>query len=350
MLNDRPCSIVGVMPPGFEFFNRESDLIFPPQLPAQLDARPMASRGRNWRVMARLKSGLTLQEAQSRAAVISAGLADQYPEFSRGWTINLVPLPVDTAGPVRPALLMLMAAVGMVLLIACVNVGSLLLAQAGVRSKELAVRLALGATRWRVARQVLAESIILAVLGGAVGILLARLTVQLFSNLVPDRYTVRRFMLQLDQIRMDISVFAFAAVTAIGSAILFGILPAFRAANSDVNEQLKDTGRGTSSGRRARRGQDLLVVAQVMVAVVLVIGASLLAQSFRHLLERGPGFRPDHLKTVDLMLPGFQNRSRADYQSWVRTMYEQVMDRVAALAGIEAVTSVTISLSMAFTG
>jgi putative ABC transport system permease protein len=338
LFNDTQRTIAGVMPPEFEFFNRESDLIFP----AYLDPSNFTYRGRFLRVMARLKSGLSLREAQTRVNVVAANLAAQYPDSNRGWTISLVPLPIDTAGPIRPALLMLMGAVGMVMLIACSNVACLLLAQAGARSKELAVRLALGATRWRLARQVLIESLLLALLGGVFGLGLSESAIRYSQNILPDRYSSARYLLQLDQIHVDGWVLAFAGLVVLVSAGSFGLAPALRAAKSDLNEGLKETGRGSSSGRRARRGQNLLVVAQLAVAVVLVIGAGLLIKSFARLYEQGPGFRPDNLKTVDVQLPAFelQGRSREQYQKWTRTNYELVMDRIGSLPGIEAIASV----------
>ena len=338
LFNDTPLVIVGVMPPGFEFFNRESDLI----LPAYLDPQRVTTRFRLLRVMARLKSGLSLRDAQTRANVIAANFARQYPQFNRGWTVNLVPFPVDTAGPVRPALLVLMGAVGLVMLIACSNVASLLLAQAGARSKEISVRLALGASRGCVARQMMLESLLLASCGGAAGLLLAYFVVQYFRSTLPDRFSAGRFMLQLDQIRLDPSVVLFSVLMVLASALLFGLVPAWRTSKADVNEGLKDASRGGSSSLPTRRAQRALVVAQVAVAVVLAIAAGLLIQSFARLYQQGPGFRAENLKTADILLPSFelQNASRDDMRAWVRTNYDLVMDRVAALPGIEAVTSV----------
>ncbi len=339
-------TIVGVMPPQFIFFNRQAEFLSPMEWNSE---EMRQSRGDRWlRVVARLKPGDTLQKAQARADVFSENLAREHPETNRGWKVHLRPLAEDSAGPLRPALLVLMCGVCCVLLITCVNVANLILVQVSSRGRELAVRSAMGAGRTRLVRQLLTESLMLSVVGGLLGLCIAWVLIQRFQTLLPDPYTYGKYLVQVEAIRMDSWVVCFALLVALITGAVFGMAPALRASRPDLNEVLQDSGKGSVGGQRSRRIHDVLVVAEVSLALVMVAGAVLLVRSFIGLFNRGPGFRAENVITMETELPTWEIRDRLGKQSrsreaFYRALYAErrslnrrVLERLQAVPGVRS--------------
>src|ERR1700723_2012229 len=288
VLDKRPFTVVGIMPADFRvpLFNTKQDLWIPlAQDP--LFSGWMARRGGHYLpVVGRLKPGVSLQQAQAEMDAISQRLAQEFPAENIGWTVNLVPLQKELVGDVRSALLILLAAVGLVLLIACANIANLLLTRATSRSKEIAVRTALGARRSRILRQLLCETTLLGLLGGVAGVALAYWGVQALSSFIPDDVP------RVNAIRVDHMILVFALVLSAIAGIAFGLVPALFAAKSDVQNNLREGGgRSGESGNR-RRARNVLVVAELSLAMVLLVAAGLLLRSFSTLMAVGPGFDP----------------------------------------------------------
>jgi putative ABC transport system permease protein len=337
LVQKEPYTIVGVMSPEFQFFNRQTDLY----IPNSSVPEDMRGRGRSLRLVARLKPGISLAQAQVRADALSAQFARDYPDSNRGWTVNLVPLPLDTTGPVRPALWVLLAAVGMVLLIACANVANLLLAQGISREQELSLRMALGAGRGRVMRQLLTESLMLAAAGGLAGYGLAHIAVQYFGGTLPRQYSFGRFLIQMERIHIDGWVAIFAAVVVPLAAVLVGLAPAWKASRPGLAEAFR--GGRASGAMGARRLQNILVGGELALSVILVVGAALLAQSFERLYQQGPGFQPAGLKSMYVNLPTFefQIHNNADWQRVTGSLWQRVMTSVKEIPGVESVAAVS---------
>jgi putative ABC transport system permease protein len=333
LVQNVPFRIVGVMPPEFQFFNRQTDLY----VPSSATPEEIRGRGRSFRLVARLAPGISLAQAQTRADTLATQFARDYPESNRGWTINLVPIPMDTTGPVRPALWVLLAAVGMVLLIACANVANLLLAQGISRSQELALRMALGAGRSRVMRQLLTESLILAAAGGLAGYGLAHLAVRYFGGTLPRQYSFGRFLIQMERIHIDGWVALFAAVVVPLAAVLIGLVPSWRASRPDLIDAFRG---GRASGSvSARRLQNLLVGGELALSVILVVGAALLAQSFERLYEKGPGFHSAGLKSMYVNLPTFEYQG--NFPNLTATLWQRLMTAARETPGVESVAAVS---------
>ena len=289
-LGNQPHTIVGVMRPDFVFFNRQMDALAP--LPVQIPNDQSMRRFRGFRAMARLKEGVSVEQAQARADAFSASLARDYADTNRDWKVALVPVAEDASAELRPAMGLLLAAVACVLLIACANVANLLLVQASARNKELAVRTAVGASRVRLVRQMLAEGLLLGIAGGAVGLAAAFAIVRLFQSMVPDRTTHGKYLVQAVAMRIDPAVVAFTIAVTLVSTVIVAVIPAWRASKTDVNDALKDSSRGSSSGVRGRAVRSVLVVAEVALAALLAIGSTLLVRSLIGLYDRGPGYQP----------------------------------------------------------
>jgi putative ABC transport system permease protein len=256
---------------------------------------------------------------------ISQRLAQEFPAENTGWTVNLVPLQKELVGDVRSALLILLAAVGLVLLIACANIANLLLTRATSRSKEIAVRTALGASRSRIIRQLLCETTVLGLLGGVAGVALAYWGVQALSSFIPDDLP------RLNAIRVDPMVLVFALVLSALAGIAFGLVPAFFAVKSDVQNNLREGGgRSGESGNR-RRARNVLAVAEISLAMVLLVAAGLLLRSFSKLIAVGPGFDPQHIVNADISLPQFQYSTP---QQWT-TFSNEFLARIQAQPGLQ---------------
>jgi predicted permease len=302
VLDKRPFTVVGIMPADFRvpLFNTKQDLWIPLAQDPLFSGWMARRAGHYLPVVGRLKSGVSLQQAKAEMDAISQRLAQEFPAENNGWTVNLVPLQKELVGDVRPALLILLAAVGLVLLIACANIANLLLTRATSRSKEIAVRTALGASRSRIIRQLLCETTVLGLLGGIAGVALAYWGVQALSSFIPDDLP------RVNAIRVDPVVLIFALVLSAIAGIAFGLVPALFAVKSDVQSNLREGGgRSGESGNR-RRARNVLAVAEISLAMVLLVAAGLLLRSFSKLMAVGPGFDPQHIVNADISLPQFQ--------------------------------------------
>ena len=289
-LSGTPVTVIGVMPAGFAFM---ADAEF--WRPLALPANP--SRGGHYLgVIARLKPGVTAEQAGAEIKTISERLAVQYPDTSANESAEVLGLQDSIVEGIRPALLTLLAAVGVVILIACANVANLLLVRASVRGKEIAIRTALGAGRGRLVLQMLSESLVLALAGGAVGLLLAYLAIDPIQKLSAGSIP------RVAEIRIDGSVLLFALLVSLATGILFGLAPAWQASRSTIGSVLKEGGRSStsSSGRWMRNA---LLVAEVAMSIVLLVGAALLLRSFARLTSVDPGFKPEHVLAFRVALP-----------------------------------------------
>ncbi|MEK6299557.1 MAG: ABC transporter permease [Acidobacteriota bacterium] len=334
-LNDEPYTVIGVMPPGFQFprkgempagyqFPRQADLYTPlAWTPAQV-----GNRGRNFlAVVGRLKPQVGIAQAQAGMHEIAERLTQQYPQFNSNKEVFIVPLHQQVIGKVRTALLVLLGAVAFVLLIACANVANLLLARAASRQKEIAIRTALGASRWRVIRQLLTESVLLSLAGGTLGLLLAMWGIDLLLAISPANLP------RVDAIGVDGRVFGFTLAISLLTGIVFGLVPAIQASKPDVNEALKEGGRASSVSHNRFRGA--LVVSEVALSLVLLIGAGLMIRSFVRLLNSSPGLDPENVLTLDVGLP------RTKYTGPQQVaFFQQVIERLRALPGVKSAGAV----------
>ena len=324
ILDGRGVTVVGVMPAGLQFPQTAQQWVprFNPTHPE------MQARAAHFlRPIGRLKPGVTLEQAQAEMDGIARRLEEQYPESNARWSLRLVPLQEQIAGNVRPTLLILLGAVGFVLLIACANVANLLLARAAARQKEIAIRTALGASRARIVRQLLTESLLLAVVGGLVGVVLALWSVDLLVSLSAGRVP------RAGEIGIDAVVLGFTLGVSLLTGLVFGLVPALQASKPDFNESLKEGGKSATEGLRRNRIRSALVVAEVALALVLLVGAGLLVKSFIGLQRVSPGFDAENVLTMRIDL------SRAKYATpeAAGNFYTQLQERVSALPGVEAV-------------
>jgi putative ABC transport system permease protein len=326
-LRDRSYTVVGVLPAGFSVLDSAVDV----WIPLGLDPHDAHTAGMRFlTVIARLNRGVEMGRAQTEMDVIGNRLEQAHPALDRGWRPSLFPLREELVGHVQQALLVLMAAVGFLLLMACVNVANLLLARGLTRRKEIAIRTALGAGRSRIVVQLLSESMLLALAGGALGMALARGVVALVARLGPASIP------RLAEARIDARLFLFALGVSVATGILFGIAPAMQSSGANLNAALTEGGRGGTVGRSGRMVRNALVVAEVALAVVVLIGAGLLMRSFARLRSADPGFRPSGLLTLRVPLAGGRNTAPDRRIAF----FQQVADRVATLPGVGAVGAV----------
>ena len=326
-LDSRSYQILGVMPAGVSF-PQSAEL----WIPMNFDGDPdMKMRKAHFlRPIARLKPGVTLTQAQADTDMIAARLEQQYPDSNTGWNLRLLSLREQLVGGTRTMLFVLFGAVGFVLLIACANVANLLLVRAAARQKEIALRTALGASRLRIVRQMLTESLLLSILGGALGALLAVWGVQLLVTLSADSLppTVN--------VTIDPNVLAFTFVISIATGLLFGLAPAFRTAKVNLIDSLKDGARGTE-GTMRNRTRSLLVVFESAIAVVLLIGAGLLVRSLFALQSVDPGFDSNHVLTVRIDLP----RQKYAGEGKPAKFFEELETRISSIPGVQTVGLIT---------
>lgn len=320
--NGRPRTIIGVMPPGFTVMGQNAAFI----APYGWDLEQMRTApGRGSSVgLARMRDGVTLEQATSDMVAIASTLEQEFPERNAGWSVALVPVHEQMVEQIRPALLVLAGAVALVLLIACVNVANLLLARSTVREQELGLRAALGAGRGRLVRQLLSESLLLGLLGGLGGLVIAFWFHRGLLALVADRMPVPR----LDQVSLDLPVVLATLGLALASGLFFGVVPAMLASRN-LNASLREGGRHGGT-ERSRRALGALVVAEVAVSLVLLAGAGLLIRSFVRLQAVDPGFRSEGLLTARVQVPS------ARYPDDARSsgFFTDVLARIAVLPGV----------------
>jgi predicted permease len=349
-LNGQPYQVVGVLPASFSLrqevmptLGRASDAEILLPLPLGPEAHTTRNR-EDYNILAKLKPGVTVGQAQAEMDALTARLRRSHPDFyppNGGLTFGVVPLQEQVVGNVRRSLVVLLAAVGFVLLIACANVANLLLSRALARRREIAVRIALGASRARIVRQLLTESVLLALMGGALGLLLSLWSVSWIKSLgsagVP----------RLHEIVIDGPVLLFTLTLSVVSAVVFGLVPAMRAADLDLNEDLKEGTRGGTSGARSQRTRRMLVVAELALSVMLLVAAGLLIRSFARLQQVAPGFNARQVLTLELTMTG---RRYGDVQVVLET-YRRLWERFARLPGVSAsggVSALPLSQMMAW--
>lgn len=287
ILNAVENTVIGVLPPDVKWHvrkNSQTGRAAELWTPWAIRNEVRQLRGRFICAVARLKTGATLQQARAEMDTIAGRLAEQYKQFNRGYGVNLAPLRQQFAGEIRPALLVLMGAVGFVLLIACANVANLLLARASARQKEIAARAALGAGRGRIVRQLLTESLLLAAMGGVAGLVLAWEGVQVLVRLSPPELG------DFQNVEISAPVLGFTFAVVLLTGVGFGLAPAFEASNTRLSDTLKEAGRSLAGNSRSRRLRSALVVAEIALALVLLVGAGLLARSFLRLRGVDTGF------------------------------------------------------------
>ena len=339
-LNEKVNTIVGVLPANFGWHiqkgtqaSRPADIWVPFQITNELRQR----RGRFASAVARLKPGVSMDQAQREMDTIGARLAQQYPEFNATWGVNVVPLRTQFTGEIRRPLYILLGAVGFVLLIACANVANLLLARASARRKEIAVRAGLGASRWRIARQLLTESVMLSLAGGALGVLVAWWGTKALVALSPPA------LIDLKSVGVSLPVLAFTLGLSLLTGIVFGLVPSLEATRFDLQDSLKEGGKNVGGTSGSHRVRSLFVVTQVALALVLLVGAGLLVKSFNRLQSVDPGFNANNLLTMRVTLPfaKYQEDSkRIDF-------FKKALEQVRAIPGVEAAGAIN---SPPFTG
>ena len=332
-LDGKSRTIIGVLPPSFRPFGLGSASLaqlFIPLAPEGEASVNRASHGSM--VIAKLKPGVSVEQAETDMNTIADRLARQYPHTDKNWFVKLVSAHEQYVAQLRPTLLVLMGAVGFVLLIACANVANLLLARATGRRKEMAIRAALGAGRLRVVRQLLVESTILALFGGAMGVVLAAWLVQVLGTIRPDSIST------VIQIKLDAGVLVFTLLLSVATGILFGLAPALHVSRASFADAIKEGARGASTGAGGSRARSLFVTAEIAFSLMLLIGAGLMIHSFARLSQVRPGFNPANVLAVTI------SPAESKYPPGEkRTQYfQQILRRIEGLPGVEAAGGIQI--------
>src|SRR6476660_2033213 len=320
VMKSRPLTVIGVMPPGFEYPEQTQIWV---NSAVNLSEEPRDNRA--WSAIARLNSNVDLKQAQTRVSATNAQLDKQFHETNKGWDVSLWKLHERLVREMKPSLLALLGAVGLVLLIACANVAHLLLARSAARQKEIAIRAAMGASRTRVLRQMLTESILLSAIGGIAGLVLSIWLTDVLMSMLPEGAP------RLAHIGIDYRVLTFALVVSALTGILFGIIPALQASKLDVTTALKEGGR-SGEGHRRTSARSLLVIGEVALSLMLLVGAGLLSKSFLRLQEVRPGFNAHNVLIANLALPGAKYKD----QQFVE-FFRQLTERLEAAPGVQAV-------------
>jgi predicted permease len=326
-LDKRPFTVIGVMPTSFRFpLLTKAEQLWIPLVQDPLFGGWIDQRKGHWlQVTGRLKPGVSIAQAKAELAAIAARFARDFPAENEGWQIQMMPLQELIVGDVKSPLLVLLGAVGLVLLIACANIANLLLTRATSRAREIAVRTTLGAGRARIVRQLLSETAVLGVLGGAAGIALAYWGVQVLSSLLPPNLP------RVNAIRVDQTVLGFALLLSLVASCAFGLAPALFSANANLQTSLREGGGRAGESRNRRRARNLLAAAEVALAMVLLVAAGLLLRSFARLLSVSPGFDIQHVVKADISLPRFQYSTP---QQWT-AFSDELLTRLQAQPGLQ---------------
>ena len=325
VVNNRAREVVGVMPLGFKF--PETAELWIPLTP---EVKGWTRNDHGISAVGRLKPGMSLEQAQADMSAVARRIEEQNPVTNEGMGVNLIPLRDGLVGGYRKALLLLLGVVGLVLAVACANVANLLLARASARQRELAVRAALGASRWRVFRQLLTESLLLGVTGGALGLLLAMWGLDLLLAAIPiDLPFWMKFTL-------DWRVLGFAAGTALLTSLIFGVAPALQASRVDINETLKEGGRGGAGASRHRLRRALVIV-EVALSLILLISAGLMMRSFLRLQQVNPGLNAENVLTLRVSLPN----AKYDVPEKRQDFFKQLLERTRALPGVQSAGAIS---------
>ena len=324
-LSGQSYTVIGVMPETFRFGG--GDEVTELWTPMAFTAQEAQNHGGHYvAAMGKLKPGITSDQANSEMSTIAGRLTAQFPGTNTGWDVKIIPLLEYSVRTIKPALLVLLVAVAFVLLIACANVANLLLARAAGRQREIATRTALGAGRWRIVRQLLTESMLLSLVGGVVGLLLAKWGTDLLLTLAPSDLP------RMSNVSIDDRALAFTVAITFLTALIFGLVPALQASKPNLNETMKDAGRGSTEGGRRKFIRSTLVVLEVASALVLLVGAGLLIKSFWRLQKVDPGFNPDNALTAVVSLP----KNKYPEGSQKVLFFQQLIERVSALPGVQA--------------
>jgi predicted permease len=321
-------TIVGVLPDRFDFdlqtsFGGIGSRDF--WLPNRLPAAARQARGRSYTVVGRLSEGATLESARQEADALAARLAEAFPDNQRGWGINIIPLRRDVVGEASSTILVMFAAVCFVLLIACANVANLLITRASERHQEMAVRSAMGAGRGRIVQQLLLESALLSVAGGALGLTLASWVIELLVSAAPD-------LPRIDAVGLDLTVVAFALLTTVGTTLLFGLVPALPLSRGALAGWLRD--RGGRNRRETRRLRGTLAVLQTALSLMLLVGAGLLGRSLLKRLDVGVGFEVDRILSAEV-------RAAAETPAQQAALFDRLVERVRAIPGVLDASAIT---------
>jgi putative ABC transport system permease protein len=331
LLNAQPYEVVGVMPAGFWWTSNPEVIVALTLSASQRTLRSLHS----FRVVGRVRPGVSLDQARADMDAIGRDLAQQYPAENTGHAPMVVPIRESLVGDMRDALILLLAAVCLVLLIACANVSTLLMARGTTRRKEIAIRLAMGAGRWRLVRQLLTESVVLAFVGGGAGVVFASWSVSAMARALPARLMG---LPGLDRVAVDGRVLAAAFAATLATSLLFGVLPALSAARQDLGATLNEEGRSGTTGVYARRARAALVVAEMALSVVLLVAAGLLLVSFHHLTAVAPGFQAQNIVTMRVTLPGVKYGDAPR----VVQFYESLLARIRTMPGVDSAGAVTL--------
>jgi putative ABC transport system permease protein len=326
-INQNDVTVIGVMPAGFKWHIKKGSLtakVAELWSPFSITNEMRTRHGRFMTVVARLKPEASVEQAKTEMIAIGARLEEQYHDFNANWGVNVVPLRTQFTGELRPALLILLGAVGFVLLIACANVANLLLARAAARQREMAVRTAIGADRWRIIRQLLTESILLSIAGGIAGLLLAWWGTDMLVSLSP------RELNELQQAKINIPVLGFTIVVSFLTGIIFGLVPAFESTRFNLHESLKEGSKNIGGGARSNRLRNMFVTIEIALALMLLVGAGLLVRSFDRLQSVDPGFDARNVLTMRINLPLRKydtDQKRIDF-------FKRALEGIRALPGV----------------